>query len=98
MELENGADNKFWYRYRAFVTTPAPQPTHTRLAEKLGDLIPLSFSPSGAKVLALRLITGDVIGCYELLAVNVTTGAAVQLNRTRVHLEEGGRMRAIDWR
>jgi hypothetical protein len=80
-ELEKGRDDKFRHRYRTFITTPGAEPVHTRLAADLGDLIPLSFSPDGGRVLALRLLPGDVIGYYELLAVDVKTGVSRRLNQ-----------------
>jgi RNA polymerase sigma factor (sigma-70 family) len=163
---EKDPDGKVRNRSRAFVTTPGAKPDHRPLAPYLGDLIGLSFSPDGSKVLALRPIPADVIGYFELLSIDVKTEKAVRLNlvpdeqgmysacwspdgkkvayvwwesaaappvgapgapapppaagpgaaaaafigshvmivdadgknRKRVHTEEGGRVRAIDWR
>src|SRR5439155_15480475 len=79
-ELEKTPDGKLRYRYRAFVTTPGPKPDHRPLAPDLGDLIGLSFSPDGNKVLALRPISADLIGYLELLSIDVKTEKTVRLN------------------
>jgi RNA polymerase sigma factor (sigma-70 family) len=163
--LEQTPDGKFRYASRTFVTTPGVKPDHKRLAPDLGDMTGLSFSPDGSTVLALLPLTGEVIGYFELVSVDVRTGKAIHLNqmpeeqgvyaacwspdgkkvayvwwetgpapargapgvpvpvpapgpgaatvlvgshvmivdadgknRKRIHTEEGGRMRVIDWR
>jgi Tol biopolymer transport system component len=78
--LEKSADGRLRNRPRSFLTVPGIKPEHSQLAPELGELGGISFSPDGLKVLAVRPIDDRIGLLYELLTVDIKSGAINRLN------------------